>query len=150
MASDRAPDCTTPRAAEIAGILSAAVMASVFSFSDTVLPKVVRMQIDDLFDDVFEGAELEADVADGIRTAHLMIEARARSSIRTPPRAILSAAEVALALAEDFLDADPSSPAEPDDAFAVLATIRDTLRIGLRPTHEAETAAPPAGDPARA
>ena len=146
MALDRAPDCTTTAAAEIAGILSAAIMAGELSFiTQTDLPDAVNARISAMVGSGSTLSDIKADMREGFRTACLMIEARARSSVRTPPQGLLSAAEVALALAEDCLDADPSSPAKPDDAFAVLATIRDTLRVGLRPTHEAETAPPPAG-----
>ncbi len=145
---DRAPDCATARAAAIAGIIAAAVMADEMSFGSGLLPDhvAVRMPAADPSEDFRIS---QADCIEGFRVAGLMISARARSSVRTPSQAALSAAEAALALAEDWLDEMIGETPDLTDAHVVIAIIIAVLRNGLDPLHRAEGQAPyDAGPPA--
>ncbi len=140
--AERAPDCTTPRAAAIAGVIAAAVMAGEMNIGEKQPEAVVRRMMQPM--NVGDVAQYGKDAAEGFRVAGLMISARARASVRTPSQAALSGAEAALALAEDALGADPADDDELPDAHAVLASIRDALRAGLAPLHAAEGAGPAA------
>lgn len=84
---DCAPDCATARAASIAGILAAAVMANEMSLFDRVLPAAVSDRISTTLDGdaQYDMLQYATDFREGIRVAHLMIEARARASVRVPP-----------------------------------------------------------------
>lgn len=150
--SERVPDCTTAHAAEIAGIISAAVMAGEMSLTGGgrrgAVSARIKASLPDLLAEDVES--LTRDIDEGVRVATLMIEARARSFVRTPSQAALSGAEAALALAEDAVDPNLSwndGEKEPD-AFTVLASIRDTLRTALYPLHAAEGQAPYDAGPA--
>ena len=137
-AADRAPDCVSRRAAAIAGVIANAVMAGEMSVNAGDVPDGVERRLDEVSPHAWD-----ADIEEGFRVAGLMISARARASVRTPSHAAVSAAEAALALAEDALDGRPEGDELPD-AHAVLASIRDTLRAGLAPLHAAEGSGPAA------
>lgn len=134
---DRAPDCATPRATTIAGIVAAAVMAGEMSINSGDVPDDVERRIEEVSPNAFD-----RDIEEGFRVAGLMISARARASVRTPSHAALSGAEAALALAEDALKGECATSPAGEDAFAALASIRDTLRAGLAPLHAAEGSGP--------
>ena len=70
-------------------------------------------------------------------TAIRMLQARARVA----PHDVIAAAEAALALAEGALENECATSPAGEDAFAALASIRDSLRTGLQPLHAADQAA---------
>ena len=130
--ADRAPDCATARAASIAGILSAAVMADEMSLFDRVLPAAVNDRIAATLDGdaQYDMLQYATDFREGIRVAHLMIEARARASVRPQPREDVSVDVSATALSRigDSLSG-PGRTLDPVEAMA--ADIAEIAGSGL-------------------